>query len=48
MILISQNITNYDIQIPENAVFRINLAWVNSINELKKLLELHSKVILVF
>ena len=41
MILISQNITNYDIQIPENAVFRINLAWVNSINELKKLLELH-------
>ena len=41
MILISQNITNYKIQIPENAVFRINLAWVNSINELKKLLELH-------
>ena len=36
-----EDITNYDIQIPENAVFRINLAWVNSINELKKLLELH-------
>ena len=41
MILISQNITNYDIPIPENAVFRINLAWVNSIVELKKLLEIH-------
>ena len=41
MILISQNITNYDIPIPENSVFRINLAWVNSIAELKKLLEIH-------
>ena len=41
MILISQNITNYDIPIPENSVFRINLAWVNSIVELKKLLEIH-------
>ena len=41
MILISQNITNYDIPIPENSVFRINLAWINSITELKKLLEIH-------
>ena len=41
MILISQNITNYDIPIPENSVFRINLAWINSISELKKLLEIH-------
>ena len=41
MILISQNVTNYDIPIPENSVFRINLAWVNSITELKKLLEIH-------
>ena len=41
MILISQNVTNYDIPIPENSVFRINLAWVNSIAELKKLLEIH-------
>jgi citrate lyase beta subunit len=41
MILISQNITNYDIPIPENSVFRINLAWINSIVELKKLLEIH-------
>ena len=41
MILISQNITNYDIPIPENSVFRINLAWINSITELTKLLEIH-------
>lgn len=41
MILISQNITNYDIPIPENSVFRINLSWINSIDELIKLLELH-------
>ena len=41
MILISQNITNYDIPIPENSVFRINLAWVNSIDELKIVLKKH-------
>ena len=41
MILISQNITNYDIPIPENSVFRINLAWVNSIDELKTILKKH-------
>ena len=41
MILISQNITNYDIPIPENAVFRINLSWINSTAQLIKLLELH-------
>jgi citrate lyase beta subunit len=41
MILISQNVTNYNIPIPENAVFRINLAWVNSIDALQGLLESH-------
>jgi len=43
MILISQNLVNYDIPIPKNAVFRINLAWVNSIDQLKELLTLHKK-----
>ncbi len=46
MILISQNITNYNIPIPENSVFRINLAWINSIVELKKLLEIHQSHII--
>ena len=41
MIIISQNITNYEIPVPENAVFRINLAWVNSIDELSKILKTH-------
>ena len=43
MILISQNLVNYDIPIPKNAVFRINLAWVSSIDQLKELLTLHKK-----
>ncbi len=42
MIIVSQNITNYEIPVPNNAVFRINLAWVNSIDELIKILETHS------
>ena len=42
MIIVSQNITNYEIPVPENAIFRINLAWVNSINELIKILEVHN------
>ena len=41
MIIISQNIINYDIPIPKNAIFRINLAWINSIDELKQLVEKH-------
>ena len=41
MLLVSQNITNYEFQIPESAVFRINLAWVNSIDELEILLTKH-------
>tara|TARA_Y100000310_G_scaffold327978_1_gene395254 strand:- start:6002 stop:6574 length:573 start_codon:yes stop_codon:yes gene_type:complete len=39
MLIVSQNITHYDLAIPKNAIFRINLAWVNSINELEKLLK---------
>ena len=41
MIILSQNLTNYDIPIPDDAIFRINLAWVNELNELKNLLETH-------
>ncbi len=41
MILISQNLVNYDIPMPPGAVFRINLAWVNSIEQLTELLTLH-------
>ena len=39
MLIVSQNLTNYDLPLPEEAVFRINLAWVNSLAELKDLIE---------
>jgi len=41
VLIISQNLSNYDFPIPENSIFRINLAWVNSIDELKILLDRH-------
>ena len=39
MLIISQNLTNYDVPIPKNAIFRVNLAWCNSIDELKLILK---------
>ena len=39
MFLISQNIDSYDVKLPENSVFRINLAWCNNLDELKLKLE---------
>lgn len=41
MILISQNLSNYEMPIPKNSVFRINLAWVNDIEQLTTLVEKH-------
>ena len=41
MIIISQNASNYDIPFPDDTVYRINLAWVNSIKELENLLDQH-------
>lgn len=42
MRIFSQNIINYDIPIPENSILRINLAWINSIDELKLILNKNS------
>lgn len=36
MLLISQNAENYDIKLPKDVVFRINLAWCNSLSELEE------------
>jgi citrate lyase beta subunit len=37
MLLISQNVKNYyNFKLPNDVVLRINLAWCNSLNELKK------------
>ena len=41
MLIISQNLTNYEINIPQDAVFRINLAWINNLKELEAILEKH-------
>ena len=41
MLIISQNASNYGIPFPNETVYRINLAWVNSIEELEKLLQKH-------
>lgn len=41
MIIVSQNATNYDINLPENCVYRINLAWCDSLNELEEILNRH-------
>ena len=35
MLIISQNMVNYDLVLPKEAVFRINLAWCNSLEELE-------------
>ena len=42
MIIISQNLTNYNIPIPKDAIFRVNLAWCDSIGELNDTLKRHS------
>ena len=39
MLLISQNIDSYDIKVPDDTVFRINMAWCNSLKELEEKLE---------
>jgi len=41
MLIISQNASNYGIPFPDETIYRINLAWVNSIKELEILLEKH-------
>ncbi len=37
MLLISQNLWNYDIALPEDTVMRINLAWVDDLAELAEM-----------
>ena len=41
MIIVSQNATNYDVKFPENCIYRINLAWCDNLDELKRILEKH-------
>ena len=41
MRIISQNVTNFGIEVSKDTIFRINLAWCNSIDELKAILQKH-------
>ena len=41
MLIASQNITNYDVKLPDDVVFRINLAWINNLENLIDLLNKH-------
>ena len=39
MLLVSQNLFKYDMDFPPNTVIRINLAWVNDLDSLVKILK---------
>jgi citrate lyase beta subunit len=41
MLIASQNLSNYGVPVPENTIYRINLAWTNTLDELKILLKQH-------
>ena len=41
MLIVSQNMTNYDVSLPDNVIYRINLAWINDLETLKTILETH-------
>ena len=41
MLIASQNITNYDVNLPADVIFRINLAWINDLETLEKILKEH-------
>ena len=36
--IISQNIINYGIEVPDNTILRINLAWCSSVKQLRNIL----------
>ena len=39
--IFSQNLMNYGIPIPNGSILRINLAWINTLDELKSILKKH-------
>ena len=41
MLIASQNLTNYDVELPQDTIYRINLAWINDLETLKNILEKH-------
>ena len=43
MLIVSQNMTNYDVSLPQNTILRINLAWINDLETLENILKTKSK-----
>ena len=43
MLIVSQNMTNYDVTLPSATILRINLAWINTISELNDILTKHKQ-----
>lgn len=43
MLIVSQNLVNYGYPISDNTILRINLAWINSLEDLKTILRKHRK-----
>jgi len=41
MIITSQNLANYEINVPNDVIFRINLAWCDTIMEFENILKKH-------
>jgi len=41
MLIVSQNISNHDISFNNDVIYRINLAWINNLQELEILLKKH-------
>ena len=41
MRIISQNVTNFGIEVPKDTIFRINLAWCSSVKQLRDILDTH-------
>ena len=43
MLIVSQNISNHNITFNSAVIYRINLAWINNLQELEVLLKKHDK-----
>ena len=43
MIIASQNLANFDISLPTEVIFRINLAWIDNLEKLKNILKKYEK-----
>lgn len=41
MLIASQNLSNYNVELPDDTIYRINLAWIDDLKTLEKILEEH-------